>query len=83
MNEKRYVVYGFDYDCQEEYERDMGISLCEAAEAGRRDIMDYGDKLGEFDSEDEANECAMKYVDSHRSGDEASIYDREEKYWFN
>lgn len=82
-NTKRYVVYGFDRDCQENYMQDYDIELFEALESGRRDPMDYGEQLGEFDSEDEANECAVKYADSHRSDDDASIYDREEKIWFN
>lgn len=81
--EKRYVVYGFDSDCQESYLEDMGIELFDALESGRRDPMDYGDKIAEFDSEDEANDCAVKYADSHRSGDDVSIYDRIEKIWFN
>lgn len=81
--EKRYVVYGWDEDAQKNYADDYDKELTDSLEEGRRDAIDYGYKLGEFDSEDDANECAMKYVDSHRCGDEAFIYDREEKHWFN
>ena len=82
-NIKRYVVYGFDLDCQETFMDDCDIDLSEALESGYRTPMEYGEQLGEFDSEDEANKCAEKYLDSHRSFDDVAIYDREEKIWFN
>ena len=82
-HKKRYLVYSFDRDCQESYMQDYDQELFEALEEGRRDPMDYGDFIGEFDTEDEANECAMKYSDSHSSYDEVSIWDSEERYWFN
>lgn len=77
---KRYLLYSWDRDKQESYINDYDIELNEVLEAGRRDIIDYGTFLGEFDIEDEANECVVKQVDYY---DVVSIYDTVEKYWFN
>lgn len=81
--EKRYVVYGWDEDAQEIYADDYDKELIDSLEEGRCDIIDYGEEQGEFDNEDDANECAVKYEDAHRMYDVVSIYDREEKHWFN
>ena len=81
--EKRYVVYGWEEDDQKNYEDDYDRELNDSLEEGRRDVIDYGDVQGEFDNEDDANACAMKYADAHRMYDVVSIYDREEKHWFN
>ena len=79
---KRYLVYSWDKDEQESYANDYDIELGEALEEGRRDPIDYGTFLGEFDTEDEANGCAVKHTDSNYH-DEVSIYDTAERYWFN
>lgn len=81
--DKRYIVYGWDDSAQTSYLNDYGIDLCDALEQGRRDVMGYGDEQGQFNTEDEANICAMKYADSHRYSDIVSIYDRNEREWFN
>lgn len=81
--EKRYLVYGWDEDAQKNYADDYDRELTDSLEEGRRDVIDYGEEQGEFDNEDDANACAMKYDDAHRMYDVVSIYDREEKHWFN
>ena len=81
--EKRYVVYWWDEDAQKNYADDYDKDLNDALNEGRRDVIDYGEEQGEFDNEDDANACAMKYTDAHRMYDVVSIYDREEKIWFN
>ena len=79
---KRYLVYSWDKDEQESYVNDYDIEIGEALEEGRRDPIDYGTFLGEFDTEDEANDCAVKHADSNYY-DKVSIYDTVERYWFN
>lgn len=74
--------YMFTDEITKTCERSYDISL-DLVEEGRRDVIDYGEEQGEFDNEDDANECAMKYADAHRMYDVVSIYDREEKHWFN
>jgi hypothetical protein len=81
--EKRYVVYGWDEDAQKNYADDYNKDLTDALEEGRRDIIDYGEERGEFDNEDDACEGAIKYYDAHHMSYIISIYDREEKHWFN
>ena len=79
---KRYLVYSWDKDEQESYTNDYGIELDEALEEGRRDPIDYGTFLGEFDTDEEANDCAIKHTDFNYY-DDVSIYDTAERYWFN
>lgn len=52
---KRYLVYFWDRDIQESYVNDYDIELEETLEVGRRDTIDYGTFLGEFNIEELMN----------------------------
>ena len=83
-NTKRYIVYCWDEDAQMDYSNDFDREVSEALDEGYyTEVVSYGQEIGQFDTEDEANECASNYADKHSWNDCISIYDKEEKYRFN
>lgn len=81
---KRYLIYLWESNEIESFKDDMGIELCDALEAGRRDAADYGQFVDDTDSEDEAYSISAKKADEYScSNAEVSIYDTVEHIWFN
>lgn len=80
----RYLVYAWDEDIIKDIDNDYYEgALFEMLENNQFGTpSEYGTKVGEYNTEEEANEAATKYYDDNRNV-EISIYDKEEKIWFN
>lgn len=77
---KRFNIYFWDFDEINQYNEDCG-DFYERLEFGYRDIADYGTLIDYTDDEEEANKIASDVVERNRG--EVSIYDTQEKCWFN
>ena len=83
MGNKRYIIYFWDQKDQQYYQSEFGTELTEALKQGNKDVMDFGVKLGSFDTEEEANNYTNALSNNCTSHDIFSIYDGEEHIWSN
>ena len=82
--EKRYLVYYWSKSDAESIERDYEQTLEELLDKDQfSNVADYGQKVGESDDEEEALEFSSKYADNCSYYDMVSIWDSEERKWFN
>jgi len=79
---KRYLLYKWDYDSQQNYGADTGEYIGDALNKGKLTPADYGEFVNEFDNEHEALKQSLLVADSCKDTDTA-IYDSIEKIWFN
>lgn len=89
--EKKYIVYYWTRDAIIQYGQDYSSTgedvadeFYNALESNLRSIMDYGEKVGEYYTSDEAEKAAYDKSNNQRYfADEVSIWDVDNRCWFN